>query len=76
MHKKYDFEPGNLISVDDSKYIVVRNYGETGLVKEYGDNGVLINHFNWKNKNIIKINDIHISESEIEKILQELNSFF
>lgn len=76
MIKKYDFEPGDLISVEDSKYIVVKNYGKTGLVKEYSDNGMLINHFNWKNKVIIKLEDKKISDAEIDKILQELNSFF
>ena len=76
MNKKYDFEPGSLISIDDSKYIVVRNYGNAGLIKECGNNGALINHFRWNNESIIKIADEKISEDELEQILQELHSFF
>lgn len=76
MSKKYNYKPGDLISVEDCVYIVVKNYGETGLVKEHNENGMIINHFNWKNKIIVKIKDKKISDKEIDKILQELNSFF
>ena len=31
MSKKYNYKPGDLISVEDCVYIVVKNYGETGL---------------------------------------------
>lgn len=41
------FEPGDVFKFRDKEYIVIRNYGATGLIKECKDNGVIIKGFSW-----------------------------
>lgn len=76
MNTKYDFKPGDIISIDDCNYIVVENYGKTGLVKEYRQDGTLINNFKWANKDIKKVENQKIKDSELTHILKEFKSFF
>lgn len=76
MNNNYNFNSGDIISIDDCKYIVVRNYGTTGLIKEYRENGTFINNIKWENKNIIKIDYIKVSDSELKRIIKEFESFF
>lgn len=76
MNNNYNFNSGDIISIDDCKYIVVKNYGETGLIKEYREHGTFINHIKWANKNIIIIEDNKIKDSELKKIIAEFESFF
>lgn len=72
----HNFKPGDMVSINGDKYIVVKNYGTTGLVKECKHNGTLINHFNWTNKKIDLIESKKIDEDEIKKILKEFESIF
>lgn len=73
----YNFEPGDIVSINGDKYIVVKNYGATGLVKEYKHNGTLINHFSWTDKEDIHLLDLKkIKPEEIRDILKEFESIF
>lgn len=76
MNTNYNFSPGDIISVNDCLYIVVKNYGQTGLVKEYRQDGTLINNFKWANKDIKKVENQRIKDSELKYILKEFESFF
>ena len=72
------FIPGDIIKCDNIEYIVIQNYGETGLIKENSKNGMLINNFRW-NEN--KCNCLFIGNSKDNKELvklasNELENFF
>ena len=72
MNNNYDFNSGDIISIDDCKYIVVKNYGKT----EYRKDGTFINNIKWANKNIIVTDENKIEGSELKKIITEFESFF
>lgn len=74
-NNNYNFNSGDIISIDDCKYIILKNYGATGLIKEYRKDGTFINNFKWANKNII-IDNAKISDSELNSIIKEFESFF
>lgn len=76
MNNNYNFNSGDIISIDDCKYIVIKNYGESGLIKEYRKDGTFINNIKWANKNIIVIDENKIKHSDLKKIIAEFESFF
>ena len=72
MIKNLNFNPGDVINFDDRKYVVIKNYGQSGLVKEYIENGILINNFSWEYKGKdciltnIKVDDSYIKNAEYQ----------
>lgn len=46
MSKKI-FKPGDIFKFKNKEYMVIQNYGATGLVKECNDNGMIIKGFSW-----------------------------
>lgn len=41
------FKPGDVFKFKNKEYIVIQNYGSTGLVKENIENGMIIKGFIW-----------------------------
>lgn len=41
------FKSGDIITFKDKEYIVIQNYGTTGLIKENCENGMIIKGFSW-----------------------------
>lgn len=41
------FEPGEVISFSDEDYVVVKNYGDSGMVKYFGDSDFDAFPFDW-----------------------------
>lgn len=72
------FIPGDIIKFNDIEYIVVQNYGETGLIKENSKNGILINNFRWNenNPNCLYIGNTKDNNELIKIASNELENFF
>lgn len=75
MEDKFCFNPGQIICIDDAKYIVIRNYGKAGLVKEHKKDGILINNMSWLNKKISEC-DEKVPDEILSKLIKEFESFF
>lgn len=65
---------GDIIKYNDKEYVVIKNYGASGLIKENCPNGALINGFRWNHE---KNNYIYIksSEKELDIINSASNEF-
>lgn len=50
---KTDFKRGDIIIFCDQEFEVIKNYGESGLVRENCKNGCYIDDFRWKYGNDI-----------------------
>lgn len=50
MNKKI-FKSGDVFKFKNKEYLVIQNYGETGLIKECIDNGMIIKGFAWNQEN-------------------------
>lgn len=77
MSKKI-FEPGDIFKFKNKEYIVVQNYGNTGLVKECKDNGMIIKGFAW-NQGEDSCVYVRTEEKEVEiikSVSEEYENFF
>ena len=72
------FIPGDIIKFNNIEYIVIQNYGETGLIKENSKNGILINNFRWNenNSNCLYIGNTKDNNELIKIASNELENFF
>lgn len=71
-----DFKPGHVFSYKDREYLVIKNYGKTGLVKELSGSNMLINGFFWNDKND-KITYLRTEKLEnINELNKEFENFF
>lgn len=76
MNKNFIY--GDIISYNEVQYIVIKNYGNSGLVKENSKNGILINNFKWNQEGIDckYIGKINKNNEEMELATSELENFF
>lgn len=70
MHEKI-FKPGDIFKFKNKEYLVIQNYGATGLVKEYKDNGMIIKGFTWNQEDDTCVY-LRTEEKEME-IIQSVN---
>lgn len=72
------FKEGDTICLNGKEYIVIKNYGDKGLVKENKENGSIINGFHWEENNMYakKVNGKNIDKESIELLKKEYNEFF
>lgn len=77
MNKKI-FKPGDVFKFKNKEYIVIQNYGETGLIKECTNNGMIIKGFSWNQEDepCIYIRTEENDTEIIELANKEYENFF
>jgi hypothetical protein len=67
-------QAGNIVVFNEIEYIVLKNFGCCGLVKENRKDGAFINNFEWKED--MTVLDKSMDCSIIERLIKEFESFF
>jgi hypothetical protein len=69
-----EINAGNIVLFNDIEYIVLKNFGNCGLVRENSEFGVFINNFEWK-ENLIVLEE-KIDSIKVLDLINEFHSFF
>lgn len=71
------FKSGDIFKFKDKEYIVIQNYGDTALVKENIDNGIIIKGFSWnRDTDACTYLRSEKDHSKIDCLISEYESFF